>query len=93
MTSRLCLWKPTTGRSRQSFVAEVPDDAPTGIQVVLRAAAATAQLDPVVDVVSSPATTHLGGEEMTVRDPDGRDWVIQVPPGPRNRAVSHERGT
>lgn len=63
------------------FVAEVPEDAPTGMQIVLRAGAATVQLDPVVEVVSPLATTHHGGEEMTVRDPDGRDWIIQVPAG------------
>lgn len=63
------------------FVAEVSKNAPTGMQIVLRAGAATVQPDPVVEVVKALATTHHGSEEMTVRDPDGRDWIIQVPPG------------
>lgn len=70
-------------RSRQGpyvFVAEVPEDRPTGLQLVLKAAAE----DPVppgdpVEVVTPFRDTHFGTREMTVRDPDGRTWIVQAP--------------
>lgn len=61
------------------FVAEVPEDQPTGMQVVLRADSEAADLDPVVEVVTPFEDTHYGTREMTVRDPDGRTWTLQAP--------------
>ena len=62
------------------FIAEVPQDQPTGIQVVLKVPDAGAfQPDPAVEVVSPFADTHYGTREMTVRDPDGRLWSLQAP--------------
>jgi hypothetical protein len=34
---------------------------------------------PAVEVVSGFEDTHFGTREMTVRDPDGRPWVVQAP--------------
>lgn len=62
------------------FVAEVPEEAPTGMQIVLRSATPTLEPDPIVDVVTPLAETHHGTTEMTVRDPDGRHWIVQSPP-------------
>jgi hypothetical protein len=62
------------------FIAEIPEDRPPGLQIVLKAADddATA-LDPSVEVVTPFAETHYGTREMTVRDPDGRIWSLQAP--------------
>ena len=62
------------------FVAEVPEGAPTGMRVVLRSSTVTEELDPVIEVVSPLAETHYGAREMTVRDPDGRTWILQAAP-------------
>jgi hypothetical protein len=65
------------------FVAEVPDDQPVGVHIVLGVADAAAfEADPVVDVVTPFEQTHWGTQEMTVRDPDGRLWSLQTPPAP-----------
>ena len=62
------------------FIAEVPEDQPTAIQLVLKVADADAlRLDPSVEVVTPFADTHWGTREMTVRDPDGRVWSLQAP--------------
>jgi hypothetical protein len=63
------------------FVAEVPEDQPTGLRLVL---AATSD-DPVepgdaVEVVTPYEDTHYGAKEMQLRDPDGRIWILQSPP-------------
>jgi hypothetical protein len=61
------------------FIAEVPDDRPTGMQVVLRVDDAAAfETDPVVEVVTPFQPTHWNTQEMTVRDPDGRLWSLQA---------------
>ncbi len=65
------------------FVAEVPPDRPTQLQVVLSVPDADAfQADAAVDVVAPFAPTHYNTREMTVRDPDGRLWTLQAPPAP-----------
>ena len=62
------------------FIAEVPDDQPTGIRLALGVAEASAfDADPVVEVVTPFQPTHWGTQEMTVRDPDGRLWSLQAP--------------
>jgi len=59
------------------FLAEVPDQEPSA-QLVL-AVTDEAALDPVVEVVAPFEDTHYGTREMTVRDPDGRLWVLRAP--------------
>jgi hypothetical protein len=62
------------------FIAEVPPDQPTGLQVVLKVADADRfRPHPAVEVVTPFADTHYGTKEMTVRDPDGRCWSLQAP--------------
>ncbi len=64
------------------FIAEVPEDQPTGIQLVLKVANADSfEPDAVVEVVAPFEQTHHGAKEMTVRDPDGRLWLLQEPAG------------
>jgi uncharacterized glyoxalase superfamily protein PhnB len=36
-------------------------------------------LDPGVEVVSPWEDTHWGTRLMTIRDPDGREWMLQAP--------------
>lgn len=62
------------------FIAEVPEDREPRMQVVLKVADAEAPpADPVVEVVTPFENTHYGTREMTVRDPDGRPWILQAP--------------
>jgi uncharacterized glyoxalase superfamily protein PhnB len=62
------------------FVAEVPEDRETGIQLVLKVPDAEAfRADPTLEVVTPFEDTHYGTREMTVRDPDGRVWSLQAP--------------
>ena len=37
------------------------------------------ELDAAVEVVSGWEETHWGTRQMTVRDPDGREWKLQAP--------------
>ena len=61
------------------FIAEVPEDQPTGTRLVLRVDD-VADLDAAgLDVVTSFRPTHWGTQELTVRDPDGRLWSVQAP--------------
>jgi hypothetical protein len=62
------------------FIAEVPEDQPTDIQLIFKVPDPEAlELDPIVEVVTPFAETHWGTREMTVRDPDGRVWSLQTP--------------
>ena len=62
------------------FIAEVPTNEPTAIQLVLEADEATAAtMDSSVEVVSPFEDTHYGTREMVVRDPDGRTWTLSAP--------------
>jgi hypothetical protein len=58
------------------FVAEVPENRPTGMKLVLKGKELTP--DAPVEVVSPFEDTHFGTREMTVRDPDGREWIVQA---------------
>jgi uncharacterized glyoxalase superfamily protein PhnB len=58
------------------FIAEVPEDQQTRTQIVLKIASADEL--PDVEVVDPLSETHFGTKEMTVRDPDGRTWTLQV---------------
>jgi hypothetical protein len=64
------------------FIAEVPEDHPTGMQLVLKTAgdADSFEPDPAIEVVTPFEETHYGAKEMTIRDPDGRPWILQAPP-------------
>jgi hypothetical protein len=62
------------------FVAEVPEDQPTGMQLVLKVPTDTFEPDAGIEVVSPFEETHFGTKEMTVRDPDGRNWILQAGP-------------
>ena len=59
------------------FVAEVPADRPTSTALVVDMPASW-EPDPSLEVVTPFADTHYGTREMTVRDPDGRTWVVQA---------------
>jgi hypothetical protein len=62
------------------FIAEVPQDQPAAAQIVLRVADEDAfRPGDGVEVVSGWEATHYGTREMTVRDPDGRTWLLQAP--------------
>lgn len=70
-------------RSRRGptvFVAEVPEDQATGMQLVLAVPDEddAAGLTAPVEIVEEWAQTHHGTREMTVRDPDGRAWTLQA---------------
>ena len=58
------------------FIAEVPESQETQTQIVLKIDNADAL--PDVDVVTPLEDTHYGTKEMTIRDPDGRTWTLQV---------------
>lgn len=63
------------------FIAEVPPDQPPRAQIVLRVADEHAfQPGPGIEVVAPWADTHYGTREMTIRDPDGRTWILQAAP-------------
>lgn len=59
------------------FIAEVPHDQQAHMRVVLKMAGAF-RPDPAIEVVEPLAETHYGTKEMTVRDADGRLWVLQA---------------
>jgi len=61
------------------FIAEVPENKPTGISIVLKATDASGVDNPAVEVVKPFEKTHYGTNEMTVRDSDGREWILQAP--------------
>ncbi|MFI8849778.1 VOC family protein [Streptomyces sp. 891-h] len=64
------------------FIAEVPEDQEPRTRLVFKAKdAETFSADPVVEVVTPFEDTHYGTKEMTVRDPDGREWSLQAPAG------------
>ena len=60
------------------FIAEIPEDREPGIQLVLKVASESKDLDPIVEVVTPFEDTHYGTREMTVRDPDGRVWTLSA---------------
>ena len=62
------------------FIAEIPPDQATSMQVTLHVPDATAfQLPDSVEMVSPFEATHWGTTQMTVRDPDGRTWSLEAP--------------
>jgi hypothetical protein len=62
------------------FIAEVPEDRETHVQIVLNVPDEDAfRPDPVVEVVTPFGDTHYGTRETVVRDPDGRLWTLQAP--------------
>jgi hypothetical protein len=63
------------GEGPYLFIAEVPESRPTGMRLVLKT---PGDATPDVEVVSPFEDTHFGTREMTVRDPDGREWILQA---------------
>ena len=64
------------------FVAEVPAGESTRMQAVLKVPTEdSVPPGTTVEVVSPFEDTHFGTREMTVRDPDGRHWILQAPAG------------
>jgi hypothetical protein len=62
------------------FIAEVPGDQETRARLVLKVPDAdTFEPDPALEIVTPFEETHYGTREMTVRDPDGRVWILQAP--------------
>ncbi|MBB4685316.1 VOC family protein [Amycolatopsis jiangsuensis] len=57
------------------FVAEVPDREPSASLVV---PVPDESLDPALEVLTPFEDTHYGTREASVRDPDGRVWVLRV---------------
>lgn len=65
------------------FVAEVPEDQPAGVRVMLGVADPAAFVPGAeVDVVQPFEATHWGTQQALVRDPDGRLWALEAPVGP-----------
>ncbi|MEV4317154.1 VOC family protein [Actinocrispum sp. NPDC049592] len=60
------------------FISEVPENRATGTQIVFKADEGF-EPAPELEVVSPFEDTHYGTTEMTVRDPDGRTWIVQKP--------------
>jgi predicted lactoylglutathione lyase len=68
------------GDSPYVFIAEIPEEAPPQVRVVLKVADADQfRPGPAVEVVTEFEDTHYGTREMTVRDPDGNVWTVQAP--------------
>ena len=68
------------GNTPPVFVAEVPEDRPARLTLVLEATSEKAVLESEdLEVVTAFEDTHYGAREATVRDPDGRLWVLQAP--------------
>ncbi len=62
------------------FIAEVPADIEPEMRLVVKAADEdSVRPDPAVEVVTPFENTHFGTREMSVRDPDGRVWILQAP--------------
>ena len=71
-----------SGDGPSVFIAEIPANREPGMRVVLKVPDADSfRPDPAVDVVTPFTGTHYGTREMTVRDPDGRLWILQAPAG------------
>ncbi|AEW99409.1 VOC family protein [Streptantibioticus cattleyicolor] len=62
------------------FIAEVPADREPRTLMVLKVSDEEAfRPGPGIEVVSPFEDTHYGTREATVRDPDGRLWIVQAP--------------
>ncbi|MFJ4653989.1 VOC family protein [Nocardia sp. NPDC088792] len=62
------------------FLAEVPRSQETKTSLVLKVTDEQEfRPDPVLEVTTEFEDTHYGTRELTVRDPDGRDWVLSAP--------------
>ncbi|MDH6142313.1 MULTISPECIES: VOC family protein [Kitasatospora] len=68
------------GDSPIVFIAEVPEDQATGSQLVLQVASEQdVHANPELELLTPFEDTHYGTREATVRDPDGRQWLLQAP--------------
>ncbi|GHF60952.1 putative glyoxalase superfamily protein PhnB [Amycolatopsis bartoniae] len=62
------------GTGPSLFIAEVPEDQETRMRLVL----GTTTEDTNLDLVQPFEDTHYGTREAVVRDPDGREWILQA---------------
>jgi len=58
------------------FVVEVPESQEPKTALVV--AVPSEEVDADLDVVAPFEDTHYGTREMTVRDPDGRTWILRA---------------
>jgi hypothetical protein len=62
------------------FIAEVPEDQQPELRLVLKLSDENAfRPQSVVELLGPFEDTHYGTREATVRDPDGREWILQAP--------------
>jgi catechol 2,3-dioxygenase-like lactoylglutathione lyase family enzyme len=61
------------------FLQEASAETPLAAGVYLRVT--DPEFSPPMPVVTGPLTSHWGSRLMTVRDPDGREFVLQWPEG------------
>jgi hypothetical protein len=65
------------------FIAEVPADHELQTKILLHVPDAEKfSADETVEVLQPFEETHYGTNEMTVRDPDGRQWTLSAPVKP-----------
>jgi hypothetical protein len=62
------------------FLEEVSPEAPLAEGVYLRLNDPEAPISPPVDLVGEPIVSHWGTTLYTIRDPDGREFVLQYTP-------------
>lgn len=64
------------------FLQEVSPETPLAQGVYLKADSQDLRFEPPVEPVGDPVATHWGTHLQTVRDPDGREFILQyTPPG------------
>ena len=62
------------------FLEEVSPETPLAHGVYLRVDSMEATLEPPIERVGEPTSTHWGSELQIVRDPDGREFILQYSP-------------
>lgn len=62
------------------FLEEVSPETPLAQGAFLRVESPEFGLEPPVEPVGEPIETHWGTRLQTVRDPDGREFVLQHSP-------------
>lgn len=66
------------------FLEEVSPETPLASGVYLRADGPAMELDPAVEKVGEAIETHWATTLQTVRDPDGREFILQYTPDRRS---------
>ena len=60
------------------FIEEVSPETPLASGIYLRASGGDFSPEAPVELVGDPVATHWGTRLQIVRDPDGREFVVQV---------------